>query len=249
MDDVQILLDLHAPNPRQGPGSDEDTRRALQLSGLLGREGLKVADLGCGTGASTLVLAEDLDAHVTAVDLFPAFLEELTRRAKERGVAERITTLCASIEDLPFDSGALDTIWSEGAIYNLGFEAGVAAWRPFLKPGGVLAVSEITWLTSERPAELQAHWEQEYPQIDQASGKLAVLEKHGFTPIGYFPLAESSWIESYYRPLQARFPALLEEYEHSKAARACVEAEEREIALYERHHAHVGYGFYIARKV
>jgi len=113
----------------------------------------------------------------------------------------------------------------------------------------VLAVSEITWLTSERPAERQAHWEQEYPQIDQASGKLAVLEKHGFTPISCFPLAESSWIESYYRPLQERFPALLEQHDHSRAAQACVEAEEREIALYERYHAHVSYGFYIARKV
>ncbi len=28
----------------------------------------------------------------------------------------------------------------------------------------------------------------------------------------------------------------------------CVDAEEREMALYERHRAHVGYGFYVARK-
>lgn len=249
MDDVQILIDLHKPNPRQGPGSDEHTRQALELSGLIGRKGLKVADLGCGTGASALVLAEHLDAHITAVDLFPEFLSELTRRAKGRGVAERLSTLSASIDDLPFEPESLDAIWSEGAIYNMGFEAGVEAWRTFLKPGGVLAVSEITWLTFERPAELQAHWEQEYPEVDLASGKHAVLEKQGFTPIGYFPLSESCWLEHYYRPLQARFPALLEQHGHSEAVRACVEAEEHEIALYERHKAHVGYGFYIARKL
>jgi len=249
MDDVQILVDLHKPNRRQGPGSDEHTRRALELSGMIGREGLKIADIGCGTGASALVLAEHLDAQITAVDLFPEFLSELTRRAEERGVAERIKTLSASMDELRFEPGSLDAIWSEGAIYNLGFEAGVEAWRAFLEPGGVLAVSEITWLTTERPAELQSHWEREYPQVDLASGKLAVLEKHGFTPIGYFPLSESCWLENYYRPLQARFPALLEQYEHSDAARACVEAEEHEIALYERYKAHVSYGFYIARKV
>lgn len=249
MDDVQILIDLHKPNPRQGPGSDEHTRQALAFCGLSGREGLKVADLGCGAGASALVLAEHLDAHITAVDLFPEFLSELTRRAKERGVARRITTLRASIDALPFELESFDAIWSEGAVYNLGFEAGIEAWRAFLKPGGVLAVSEITWLTSERPAELQAHWEHEYPEIDLASGKLAVLEKHGFVPTGYFPLPESCWLENYYRPLQARLPAILEQYEHSDAVRACVEAEEHEIALYERHSAHVSYGFYTARKV
>ncbi len=84
MDDIQILVDLHTPNPRLGPGSDEHTRRALELSGLLGRTDLEVADLGCGTGASALVLAESLDAHITAVDLFPAFLRELENSLYER---------------------------------------------------------------------------------------------------------------------------------------------------------------------
>lgn len=248
MDDLQLLIDLHKPNPRLGPGSDATTRLALELSGLLPRHGLEVADLGCGTGASAISLAEQLDAHITAVDLFPEFLGELERRAEARGVKARITTLAASIDALPFEPESLDAIWSEGAIYNMGFEAGIVAWRPFLAPGGVLAVSEITWLTSERPAELEAHWEREYPEIDLASGKLAVLERHGFTPVGYFPLPEACWLENYYRPLRERFPPLLEQHAHSDAARACVEAEEREIALYERHRAHVSYGFYIARK-
>lgn len=249
MTDVQILIDLHQGNRRLGPGSDAHTRRALELSGLLGREALTIADLGCGTGASTLVLAEHLDAHITAVDIFPEFLDELARRAAERCVSERITTLAASIDDLPFEAASLDAIWSEGAIYNIGFEAGVAAWRRYLKPGGVLAVSEITWLTAQRPAELQAHWAQAYPQIQRASGNLAVLETHGLTPIGYFPLSEACWLDEYYHPLRACFPALLARHGHSGAARACVAAEEHEIALYERHKAHVSYGFYIARKL
>ncbi len=248
MDDAQLLIELHRPNQRLGPGSEAMTRRALELSGLLGRSGLVVADLGCGTGASAVVLAEQLDARITAVDLFPEFLDELRRRAEGLGVATRITTRAVSFDALPFEAESFDVIWSEGAIYNLGFEAGVKGWRSFLKPGGILAVSEITWLTAERPTELQAHWEREYPEIDRASGKLAVLERHGFTPVGYFPLPESCWLEDYYRPLRARFPLFLEQNAHSEAARACVAAEEREIALYERHSAHVSYGFYIARK-
>ncbi len=35
---------------------------------------------------------------------------------------------------LPFSDGEFDVIWSEGAVYNMGFEAGVSYWRRFLKP-------------------------------------------------------------------------------------------------------------------
>jgi SAM-dependent methyltransferase len=249
MNDLQLLIDLHKPSPRLGPGSDEHTRQALALSGLLRATGPRIADLGCGTGASALVLAEATEAHITAVDLFSEFLEELEGRAVRRGLLGRITPLAASIDDLPFEPGSLDAIWSEGAIYNIGFEAGVGAWRRFLAPGGVLAVTELTWLTTERPAELQAHWDREYPEVDTAAAKLAVLERQGFTPIGYFPLPEACWLQNYYRPLRDRFASFLDEHRHSQAARAVVRAEETEIALYERHKAHVSYGFYVARKV
>lgn len=249
MGDMQLLIDLHQDGARQGPGGDDGTRLALALTGLKGKQKLTLADIGCGSGASTLVLAQDLDAHITAVDFLPEFLEKLNDTATERGLAERITTLARSMDDLPFEDGSLDAIWSEGAIYNMGFEAGIAAWRRFLKPDGVLAVSELTWLTHDRPAALQKHWDAEYPQVDTASAKIALLEKHGYSPIGYFTLAESSWLQNYYRPLQARFDAFLERHGHSDAAQAIVAAEQAEIALYEQYRAYVSYGFYIARKV
>jgi SAM-dependent methyltransferase len=249
MDDLQLLLDLHKDGSRQGPGGDDETRLAIALSGLQGRAGLSIADIGCGTGASTLVLARELDASITAVDFLPEFLARLEDAAGRAGVAGRITTLAASMESLPFAAGTYDAVWSEGAIYNMGFAAGLRAWRRFLKPGGVLAVSELTWLTAERPAELQAHWGREYPEVDTASGKMAVLERLGFSPIGYFALPEHCWLDNYYRPLQQRFPAFLARHDHSAAARAIVAAEENEIALYERYKGFFSYGFYVARKV
>jgi SAM-dependent methyltransferase len=163
-------------------------------------------------------------------------------------VADRITTLAAPMEALPFEEEWYDAIWAEGAIYNMGFAAGAEAWRRFLKPGGVLAVSELTWLTATRPAELQAHWDGEYPEVDTASAKMGVLEDLGFSPLGYFPLPERCWLDNYYRPMQARFPAFLARQGNSEAARAVVAAEEAEISLYERYEAFVSYGYYIARK-
>jgi len=242
-------MDLHQDGPRQGPGGDDETRLAIALSGLRTASGLRIADIGCGTGASTLVLAQELVAEITAVDFLPEFLARLEGAARRAGCADRIVTLPADMANLPLADAAYDAIWSEGAIYNMGFASGVRAWRRYLKPGGVLAVSELTWLTAERPEELQEHWEREYPEVDTAAGKMAVLQRLGFAPIGYFVLPERCWLENYYRPLRQRFPAFLARHGHSAAARAIVAAEENEIGLYERYRDYVGYGYYVARKV
>ncbi|MEE4604811.1 MAG: class I SAM-dependent methyltransferase, partial [Desulfobacteraceae bacterium] len=138
MNDFQLLIDLHRHATRQGPGGEAETKRALELAGLDRLRPLKIADIGCGTGASTILLAKELDAEITAVDFLTEFLDELQSRAKDHGVADRITTLNCSMDALPFTVGEFDVIWSEGAIYNMGFEAGVAAWSRFLKPGGKL---------------------------------------------------------------------------------------------------------------
>lgn len=249
MDDLELLLDFHLGSARQGPGGDEETALAIRLAGLEGARGLKIADIGCGNGASSLLLARTLDAHVTAVDFLGPFLAELEAASAQAGLSDRISTLEASMDALPFEDEQFDVIWAEGAIYNMGFKAGVEAWRRFLKPGGVLAVSELTWLTAKRPAELQAHWDAEYPEVDVASGKIAVLEQAGYEPTGYFTLPERCWLETYYRPMQARFDAFLKRHGHSDAAKAIVDAEQREIDLYERFKAFVSYGFYIARKM
>ena len=248
MDNVQLLVDLHQDAQRQGPGGEEQTRLAIALSGLKKSRQLKIADVGCGSGASTLVLANVLDAHITAVDIFPEFLNKLAEAANHAGVAERVVTRTESMDQLSFAEGELDAIWSEGAIYNMGFAEGIEVWRKYLKRDGILAVSELTWLTDERPEELQAHWDREYPKVDTASAKVAVLERLGFSPLGYFVLPENCWLDNYYRPMQKRFARFLERHQKSDATRAIVEIEQNEILLYDRYKSFVGYSYYIARK-
>ncbi|HSQ70335.1 MAG TPA: class I SAM-dependent methyltransferase [Steroidobacteraceae bacterium] len=248
MDDLALLIDLHQDGRRQGPGGDDETRLAVALSGLGRRRDLKIADIGCGTGASTLLLAKELDASVVAVDFVPEFIRRLAVAAERASLGGRIESLVASMESLPFEDRSLDAIWSEGAIYNIGFANGIKAWRRFLKPGGILAVSELTWLTQTRPAALEQHWLREYPEVDTASAKMAVLEKNGFSPVGYFTLPRRCWLDNYYRPLQARFPDFLSRHGDSGAAAAIVAAEQNEISLYERYSAFVGYGYYVAGK-
>lgn len=243
-----LLADLHRPCERQGPGSVETSKLAVRLAGLERAKGLKIADIGCGTGASALLLAEELSAEVTAVDFLPVFLEELQQRAQARGLADRIRPLACSMTALPFADNEFDVLWAEGSVYNMGFENGVRAWRRFLKPGGMLVLSEITWLSAAVPAEIRAYWEKEYPEIATASAKMAQLERHGYRPVAYFALPENCWRDNYYAPLRERFPAFLAAQGHSDGARDIVVMEEREMALYEKFHQFYGYGMYIAQK-
>ncbi|WP_350335857.1 class I SAM-dependent methyltransferase [Coralliovum pocilloporae] len=249
MDDLGLLIDFHKDAARQGPGGEEETRLALSLSGLINQKGLRIADIGCGTGSSAILLAEALGTEVIAVDFLETFLSELELRAKAAGVSDRISTLTASMDALPFEPLSLDAIWSEGAIYNIGFEAGIRDWRGFLRPGGILAVSELTWLTDKRPAELSEYWTNAYPEVATAAEKMALLEKHGYMPLGYFPLPRYCWIKNYYQPMKERFTLFLERHNHSEDAQALVNAERYEIDLYERYSDYVSYGFYIARAV
>jgi ubiquinone/menaquinone biosynthesis C-methylase UbiE len=249
MTDIELLIDLHKDGERQGPGSIEMTKRALDLTGIDKNENLKIADIGCGTGAQTITLAENTNGHIIAVDLFPDFLEKLNKKTQALSISHKISTEVQSMDNLQFQEAAFDLIWSEGAIYIMGFEAGIKSWKKFLKPGGYLAVSELSWTTGTRPKEIQKYWMNEYPQIDAVSNKIKILEQNGFTPIAQFIVPSYCWLDNYYYPMQDRFDGFLERHHNSDSAKRIIENEREEIEVYKRFKDYYSYGFYIARKV
>lgn len=248
MTELELIVDLHKDAHQQGPGSENETKRALELTGIAKNKNLKIADIGCGTGSHTIVLAQNTNAQIVGVDLFPEFLDKLNDKANELGFQDRITTLAKSMEELPFANDEFDIIWSEGAIYNMGFEAGVKNWKDYLKTGGYLCVSEITWITDSRPKELENFWIKEYSEMDKASSKINFLEDNGFTLAGYFYLKQDSWIKNYYEPIKERFSTFLERHNNSEMAKAVVKEYKTEIEDYQKYKDYYSYGFYIARK-
>ena len=89
--------------------------------------------------------------------------------------------------------GAFDLIWCEGAIYNVGFEAGLRAWRRLLVRGGHVAVTEVCWRKPNRPAECAAFWNREYPANRDLSALLEAIDGCGYETVGHFPLPASAW--------------------------------------------------------
>lgn len=249
MTEIELLIDFHKNADRQGPGSEQDTLKALNFIDIDKTRPLRVADIGCGSGAQTIVLARNLNAQITAVDLFTEFLEKLEVNAKNLGLQDKIITLQKSMDDLPFDKEEFDIIWSEGAIYIIGFEEGIRKWKEYLKIGGYIALSEITWTTNSRPKEIEEYWNNEYPQIDTASNKIKVLEENGFSPVGYFYLPESCWLNNYYIPIEKRIDAFLKKHNNSDLANEITRAGKNEIIKYRNYKDFFSYGFYIARRV
>lgn len=245
---LELLVDFHKCAQRQGPGSAEDTLKALSFIPFKKSDAVKVADIGCGTGAQTFVIAQQLNAEITAVDIFPDFLEKINSTAKTKGLEGKIKTLQASMDELPFKKNEFDLIWSEGAIYNMGFESGIKNWKNFLKTGGYLAVSEITWTTQTRPQVIENHWKNEYPEVNTASQKLSVLENNGFSPVGYFYFPEKSWVNHYYQPIENRIQSFLAKHHFSEQAKELVNQELQEIKMYKTYKDYYSYGFYIAKK-
>ena len=222
MEEYQLLIDLHKRSKRQGPGGDAETEKAIDLAMLDSSASLRIADIGCGTGSSAMCLAGFLNARITAVDFLQDFLDVLEGRVERMGLSDKVTTLCCSMDNLPFGDEEYDVIWSEGAIYNIGFEKGVRDWKRFLKTGGMMVVSEINWLTTDRPPELQEYWQNEYPEIDTASSKIEIMENNGYSPFAYFVLPEHCWLDNYYRPMQDGFEAFLKRNGDSEKAKAIV---------------------------
>lgn len=241
---LDALVRLHEGLARLGPGCPEATLAAVDRCRPLLPPRPRVADVGCGTGAATLAVARALDAPVVAVDLFLAFLAGLRRIAAQSGLARRVAPAAGDMGALPFRPGSFDLLWSEGAIYILGFRPGLAAWLPLLRPGGLLAVTEATWLTDSPPASVRARWAEWYPAMGTVASNCAAAQDLGLEVVEKFTLPGEAWW-AYYRPLLARCDALEPGADPDLAA---VIAETRtEAAFYAAHADAYGYVFYILR--
>lgn len=106
------------------------------------RSGAKVADVGCGVGFSTLLMAEAYpESEFTGYDFHAPSIEEARRHAEAHGLSDRVRFEVAAAKDIS-DSG-FDLVTMYDCLHDMGDPRGCAAhMRSILTPGGTWMIVE-----------------------------------------------------------------------------------------------------------
>lgn len=244
---MNLMWEIHKDIPREGPGDNDSTKKALKMLRDLPTTP-RILDIGCGPGMQTIELAKCSNGQVTGIDIHQPYLDTLESNAKAEGISGRITAKKKSMFEINYEKGSLDLIWSEGAIYIIGFERGIREWKDLLKGGGYLVASEISWLRNDSPEEAKKFWNNDYPDMSSISGNIKKIEDTGYLPVGHFILPERSWWEYYYNPLLERVQLLKDKYAGNEEALNQLAETEYEAEIYRKYSDYYGYVFYLMQK-
>jgi SAM-dependent methyltransferase len=230
------LATIFAPLDRLAPGSAATVDRALALAGTA--PDARVLDAGCGTGADIPALLAHLPrGQVVAMDQLAGLITALEARHRD----PRLTALQGDMTDPP---GLFDLIWAGGSAYGPGVEVALRAWRPHLRPGGCVALSDLAWRVAQPSAAARAYWAEEYPALADADALRDRIARAGYRLRGDFWQDPQDWA-AYYLPLEPRLDALAGDASLADA----ILAMRREIALWRAHGAEYGYLMVVAEPV
>jgi cyclopropane fatty-acyl-phospholipid synthase-like methyltransferase len=247
MEGMEYLYELFESLPRGGPGDSESTRRAYESIPKPPKTP-SILDIGCGPGEQTIELAKITDGKIIALDNHKPFLDQLMKTAKEEGVAEKIVPKNISMHKMDFEETTFDIIWSEGALYFMGFQNGLKRCHGLLKKDGYLAVTEIAYLTPDPPEPLVQYFETEYPDIRFIEENIKLIQKERFRLLSHFTLPKSSWILHYYQPMERELARLSAKYEGNEVALDAFAAMKYEIDIYKKYSDSYGYEFYVMQR-
>lgn len=240
----EIFLEVQRGLPRQGPGCDESTLKALSLCPRL-PDKAAILDIGCGPGMQTIVLAKAVNGQITAVDNQQEYLNQLEERTATAGIADRVEIVAGDMQELPFPPQSFDLVWSEGAAYIMGFEKALTYWKRFLKPAGSFAVSELVWLQPDPPNEVSEFFASEYPAMTDTVTIMNTIRGCGYESVGHFTLPDAAWWQDYYAPLEAKLPSLSDKYAGDEEALGVIAMTRREIDIRRRFGDWYGYAFFV----
>ncbi len=147
-----------------GPNSLRVLEEMVEPLGL--QKGMRVLDLACGRGLTSIFLAKEYGVEVYATDLWTSATENYSR-FQQMGVADRIIPLCFDAATMPFANGYFDAVISVDAYHYFGNKEGYFERfiTPLLKKDGIVAIAfpsikqDFTFETI--PDEMRPFWERE----------------------------------------------------------------------------------------
>ncbi|MBK5071703.1 methyltransferase domain-containing protein [Budviciaceae bacterium CWB-B4] len=129
------------------------------------KKGMRILDLGCGAGITSLFLAHQFDATIYAVDLWISSTDNW-QRFKQFGMEDRIIPLNLDAHELPFAEGYFDAVISIDAYQYFGHKPGYLETHlaPLVKPGGLIAVAvpglQRPLVNGQPPEEMLPWWQE-----------------------------------------------------------------------------------------
>lgn len=240
----EFFWKIHKGLPREGPGDNKSTRRAYRTLKDL-PENPRILDVGCGPGMQTVELAKLSGGQIVALDVHEPFLEQLKEAVKKEGVNDIVKAVKGDMFNLKFEDGSFDVVWSEGAIFVIGFEKGLKAWKRLLTPKGYVVVSELCWLKNDVPKEAETYITQAYPPVKTIEGNVEILQNSGYQLVSSFVLPSKSWWDNYYTPIETKLPFLKARYKNDEEALQAITCTETEIEMFRKYSDYYGYAFYI----
>ncbi|MFP4482209.1 MAG: class I SAM-dependent methyltransferase [Thermovirgaceae bacterium] len=242
-----FMYEFFGALPRQGPGDRDSTRKAFGMVEEL-PEKPEILDLGCGTGKQTLDLASLTPGRITAVDNYGPFLERLRENVLKSNLSAEVRPVLGEMALLDFPPGSFDLIWCEAAAYIIGFRKALKDWRPFLRKGGSMVISELAWLRKDPPTEAREFWQEEYPGMRYFEDHSEAVKEAGYDLTGYFRLPDHSWWTDFYGPMEEKIASERKDQPSDSNRSEFFDSLETELDMHRKYREYYGYMFFVMRK-
>jgi SAM-dependent methyltransferase len=147
----QFSTELYAAIRREAFGEDigqnswlTADEHDLFIDWMAPRAGSRVLDIACGSGRTTLRIAERTGCSVTGIDIHAAAIAEARSAAEQSGLGARATfEQVDASRGLPFDDNSFDAMICIDAINHLPDRPAILRdWARVLKPGGILVFTD-----------------------------------------------------------------------------------------------------------
>ncbi len=163
----------------EGESREVYARRHAIVAALGLSAGMRVADVGAGTGLFVPLLAAAVGKHgqVFAIDIAPAFVAHLTERARAAGLSQ-VTVLEGEERSITLPAGSVDVVFMCNVYHHVEYpRALLASVREALAPGGRLAVVDFERIPGQSRRWILGHVRAPRETV------IAEIERAGFVRI------------------------------------------------------------------